>query len=198
MSHPTYVISLSPPAKLYVLIWFKYSLPHNPWPAGVGGPWNPESHWISSTLNHTIHQSRDGLSTLLESFSGVGIASFPMLISLTRHVILITEFYKWFFMIYFRNETKSTSENSDADCMSRVWCWSILPNWWLWSKSFTWFSKRKKAFWLLHPSRIRRFLFNACCSLYWNYCNKRLASEKFYATQINSCTDNRHFSRIQH
>ena len=27
MSHPTYVISISPQAKWYVLIWFKYSIP---------------------------------------------------------------------------------------------------------------------------------------------------------------------------
>ena len=71
------------------------------------------------------------------------------------------------FMTYFRNETKSTSKNFNADCMSRGWCWSILSNWRLWSKSFTWFSQREKAFWLLHPSRFRRFLFNACCSLHW-------------------------------
>ena len=72
-----------------------------------------------------------------------------------------------FFMINFRNETKSTSKNFDADCMPRGWCWSILPNWRLWSKSFTRCPQREKAFWLLHPSRFRRFLFNACCSLHW-------------------------------
>ena len=73
------------------------SKPHGPWPAGVGGPWNPKHHWIPPTLR----QKRD-----LDIFSS--------------WILFIQKWHK-----FYRIDDTSVKLNSFRFVQSSLWprCW---------------------------------------------------------------------------